>query len=65
MPGRYDNDILPAVMMTAGLDAGLMHAPNPGCEATGAPPNNQALPPDEDGEGQPAQEPQALTRDET
>ena len=32
MPGKYDNDILPAVMMTAGLDAGLMHAPNPGAK---------------------------------
>ena len=62
MPGRHDNNILPAVMMMAGLDAGLMCAPNPG--STGPPPT-EALPPDEDGEGQPAQEPQALTRDKT
>ena len=32
MPGRYDNDILPTVMMMAGLDAGLMYAPNPGAK---------------------------------
>ena len=34
MPGRHDNNnnILPAVMMMAGLDAGLMHAPNPGAK---------------------------------